>query len=157
MVWPNERVAALITLWARGWTMQRIAATLEITRGMVAGKLKRLGYMDRAQRLSPGERHARRKESNKKWRHSEKGKKWYRAWRGERRPSSPKRPPADVEQPTIKGVTILARSQNECAYPVGHHVFCGAPVFSRPNHKGDVLPTSWCPFHYNIVFKSSTR
>lgn len=129
--WTKERTEVLVSLWANKRTMLQIGRLLGVSRNAVAGKINRMGLRPKPK--------------------PEKKVKRQRVIFMTKRKIVKLAPPK--EAPHGKEVPLLKRKDSQCAYLVGHHICCGAPVLKRANKMGKIMRTAWCPFHYNIVYQ----
>lgn len=148
-----EAVADLIRLWAQGLTMTEIGQKLKTNRNVIAGQIYRLRRCGtvilRRTKLPSGD-------ERKKCKAAARLKRWRAARRPrnnvvklQKKPTPPPTPPPATDAVT----TILARRPNQCAYPIGHRIFCGAPVCEIIDKRGEVKQTSWCEFHWNLCHR----
>lgn len=164
MNWTSERINALILLWQQGHTMLKISRCFGVPRNAIAGIVFRLRQRGLIQyRITPGRAPQSKEEKARKQR--ERRIKRIEAALGITYKPKPrlklimprtkpqpivKRIPLDIAPPVTKGVTILARKHNECAFPIENKLFCGAPVCSVLDKTGNILPTSWCEYHWIV-------
>lgn len=166
MEWTGERKEAFIRLWNSGFSCLQIANNLGVTRNAVAGIAHRLRAAGRIDyRLHPGRPIQTQAEKNEKQRLRRQrriealGLTYISRKRMPRIKPQPIIPriPKKVEKPNTEGVTILARKGNECAYPIAHRLFCGAPTCSIPDEMGNILPTSWCEYHWIVCHRREPK
>ncbi len=154
MIWDTGRVATLVVLKNRNWTMRQIAEELGTTKNTVVGKLYRLGLcIPKGDPLSIDELRMRRLTRDRKW----------RAKRNAGRPMKHLPPRIKIHVPECPaplnntGVTILERKPSQCAYPVGHRLFCGAPAVIYADGYGRAKQSSWCEYHFLICHRLPTK
>lgn len=146
--WPAERIDALIAMWASGqFSMTEIGVALGITRNQVSGKIYRLRLarspMQRRAAFAAGSRKGKRRKKKPKLKYQygkviKMPKKRYI--------EVPKEAPVGFE------VTLLNRKPSQCSFIVGHQTCCGAKTLKTLDRNGSVVRSSWCAYHYNIVY-----
>lgn len=156
--WPDDKIEFLKNNWGKLET-KWIAADLGITKNAVIGKAYRLGLCQPRSPVDPWVRAARKKAREKEyrqhWRQSTKGVAWIKnkaMTKRESRKTIKPRPAKDTPHPTNIAVTLNQRKPTQCAFLVGHHLMCGAPVFQAMDAYGNLKNTSWCEYHTRIVF-----
>lgn len=164
--WTDERVEALLMLWHQGLPTRKMGATLGVTKNSIAGIVFRLRNEGRiCGRVEPKKPSLTREERLEQKRTNYAKRNCHRTIRPRTRkiiimrkpePIIPRTLPK-VPKPETKGVTILARKGNECAYPIADRLFCGAAVCSMPDEFGNVLPTSWCEYHWIVCHKREPK
>lgn len=165
MKWTNEHDEVLLQLWDKGYTMQSIARRFDVTRNAVAGRLFRLRAAGRTKhRIDPNYCPQTREQKNERQREKRKRRSEslgipykMRNKKVDKKPVPPRTP--SLSKPVTEGVTILARRFDQCAYPIGNNdrLFCGAPVCSYPDEFGNVLPTSWCEYHWVVCHNTKGK
>lgn len=138
--WCPGEVDAMLRMVAEGASSREIGNYLGKTRNAVLGKLFRLGVSCKTTI-----------HSNKPLKPRQKTTKPFSLKPAEVVKLRVNRPKASA--PTNDPVHILLRKESQCAFIVGHHLCCGAEAYRSVDGLGHPRVTSWCPYHYNIVFK----
>jgi GcrA cell cycle regulator len=141
--WNQKRVERLKRLHQEGFSATLIARKLgaAFTKGMVAGKIRRLGLT-----MKPA-----KKGLNSKPKSLATGKALpiskAEPSKTVRLPASPIIGPVPAAPATATGVGLFDLRERHCRWPVGNdrpaRLFCGAPV---------VDSSSWCEHHQRIAF-----
>lgn len=155
--WSKDRADALAYLWGiKKLSLKQCAIRLHCTRNAIAGKVHRLKLNRRKkQYLTEEQKRERAREVKRLWRAK---------WKPEmmklrkRKASKPNldfvpRKLKNLTAPSTEGVTILARKHDECAYPLDNGLFCGAPVIWKRGGWGEMVPTSWCEYHWVLCHR----
>lgn len=139
MNWNSEQKAVLTEMWGQGKSMTEISRKLHCSRNAVAGLIYRL----KIQRRKPKVLQQRIKRTKPKM------VKFIKPKPVADIPELTKPP---VQAPRMKPVKLLDRRYNECSYLIGEHICCGSTSRTRVVN-GKVISTSWCPYHYDIVYR----
>ena len=118
--WEKDDEAVAIQMRKNGHSSLQIAQLLNKTRNSVIGFLNRLGIRAhtpiREKKVKPPPR----------------------------LPRTPLPKPRPLP-PTGKGIHLLRRQPEQCAWIIEKHIMCGALITEKSS--------SWCPFHKEIVFR----
>lgn len=151
MKWSKEDEAALTKMWCeQGLSIDYIAGQFGVTRNAIAGKIGRMGMQKfkwcpetMATKVLQG-RIGKRREL----------KKLKKLGLSKSRLPPSELPPEPLLPPASKPVPLINRSHNQCSYLIGYHTCCGNMIRTKVDRRGRVVSTSWCPYHYRIVYQA---
>lgn len=157
MKWTSEDEAVLTRMWReQGKTLGQIGDYFGVSRSAAGGKVSRLGLQKN--RDANGTRAEFRSQSIKARVRKAKGLKM-------KKPKKPKLvkgikvPPMVIAEPilapTSKPVALLSRKTSQCSYMVGPQMCCGSMIRTKTDAIGRVVSTSWCPYHYKLVYRDA--
>lgn len=155
-LWPSHKISTLVMLFEKGLNRRHIAATMGISKNSVIGKLYRLGYAEPAKmKLTIDQLRDNKRVRERLWRARTRLR--FPMKKEKYIPKGPSLPKEAPIPPASEGVTILARRANQCAYPIAHRLFCGAPAISIADGHGGYKQTSWCDYHFDLCHRPTKK
>lgn len=141
LTWNQSDIDTAIRMRNEGHSSREIGACLGKTRNSILGKFFRLGLPRNSHSTTYRRPYTHKQKPPKPINFSSKVTKL-----------KPRRLPS-VAPPINDPVHILQRTGSQCAYIVGHHLCCGAETYRLIDKLGHPRITSWCPYHFNLVFR----
>ncbi len=134
-IWTDEMTDTATSLLAKGHSCRQIGIHLGMTKNSVVGRMKRIGAALPLRTKKP--------KPTPKWGVYKANSRAKKAVVITMKKPVPPKPREDIGPPDNEAVHLLKRKKRQCAYPVGGHYFCGAPVWDK----------SYCEYHYAICHK----